>query len=81
MAVLLTTRSGESPISPKLLSTDSPPGGSTMPLIADGVVVTGVAVPTAVPSMVPALVMPLSVSAGCVGSVTVYVPGRRSSKR
>ncbi len=71
VAVLLTTRSGESPISPKLLSIDCPPDGRTMPLIADGVVVTGVAVPVEVPSIVPGVVMPLRVSAGWVGSVTV----------
>jgi hypothetical protein len=47
-----------------------------MPLMTDGVLVGGVAVPPPV----PALVMPLSVPAGCSGSVMVYVPGGSSVK-
>ncbi len=48
-------------------SIPAPPTGSTMPLMALGTVATGVAVP---PSE-PAVVMPFTVPAGCVGSVTV----------
>ena len=52
----------------------SSPTPSVMPVMTDGVDVGGVAVPPPV----PALVMPLSVPAGCSGSVIVYVPGGRS---
>ena len=62
--LVLTRRSGELPISPKLLSSAWPPGGSTMPAIADGAAVGAVAVPPSV----PAEVMPLTVPAGCCGS-------------
>ena len=65
--VLVTRRSGEFASSPKWLPVAAPPTGSTMPLIADGSVVTGVAVPPSV----PAVVTPLTVPGGCVGSVTV----------
>ena len=48
-------------ISPKSLSIDAPPAGSTMPATALGTVVTGVAVPLGLPPTVPATVMPLEV--------------------
>ena len=54
-------------ISPKLLPVLLTPTPSTMPLIALGSVVIGVAVPPALPAMV----WPLVVSSGCVGSVIV----------
>ncbi len=54
-------------ISPKLLSVDSTPGPSTIVLIADGVVSRGVAVPP----LLPGMVLPLLVSGGWTGSVTV----------
>ncbi|MNN26678.1 hypothetical protein D3C81_1401910 [compost metagenome] len=63
---LLTSMSGESPISPKLLSTDLSPGLSTIPVISE-VVVDGL---LPVPPVLPAVVLPLSVSAGWFGSVT-----------
>ena len=65
--VFVTRRSGEFASSPKLLPVAAPPTGSTMPLIAEGSVETGVAVPPCE----PAVVMPLTVPGGCVGSVTV----------
>ncbi|MNV97715.1 hypothetical protein D3C71_1928740 [compost metagenome] len=70
-ADLLTSMSGESPISPKLLSSESPPSGNTIWLIAEGTVSRPVATPVTMPSTAPALVMPLRVCGGWVGSVTV----------
>ena len=69
--LLVTRKSGELPISPKLLSTDTPANGSTMPLMAEGTVVGAVAVPIVAPPIVPAVVMPFTVPVGWVGSVTV----------
>ncbi len=65
--VLRTRRSGDWPISAKLLARLSPPGGSTMALIAEGVLVLAVAVPPSEPTRV----WPFSVPTGWVGSVTV----------
>ena len=62
--------------SPKSLPVTSWPTPSVMPLMTEGLDVGGVAVPPPL----PALVMPLSVPAGCSGSVMVYVPGGNSVK-
>ena len=63
-------------ISAKLLLIDVAPGDvRTMPATTLGTVDCGVAVPPALPAMV----LPLLVPVGCVGSVSVYVPGRRSA--
>ncbi|MDH4392262.1 MAG: hypothetical protein QE285_12680 [Aquabacterium sp.] len=62
---LATRRSGELPISPKLLARLCTPAGRLMVLMADGVT----AGPVAVPPKVPAVVRPFTVPAGWVGSV------------
>jgi hypothetical protein len=64
---LATRRSGELPISPKLLATPCPPGGTVMPPMTDGATVGAVAVPPSVPGVV----WPFTVPAGWVGSVRV----------
>ena len=53
--------------SPKLLPVDFPPGVSTMPLMAETATPGSVALPPALPGVV----RPLTVPAGCVGSVSV----------
>jgi hypothetical protein len=68
---LLTSMSGESPISPKLLLTDCAPEPSTMAEITDTGSVVAVATPSATPFTEPGLVMPFTVLGGCVGSVTL----------
>ena len=66
-AFFVTRKSGEFAGSPKLLPLDRAPGVSTMALMAEKGVVGAVATPP----LLPGVVMPLTVPAGCVGSVTV----------
>ena len=67
---LVTSTSGELPISAKSLPIEAPPTGRAIAEIAEGRVAGDVAVPVTVPLTVPAVVMPLSVAGGWVGSVT-----------
>ncbi|MNV06269.1 hypothetical protein D3C71_966390 [compost metagenome] len=61
VARLLTTRSGVSATSPKLLAIDCVPAPSTIWLIAEGTRLRSVATPSTLPCTVPGLVMPLVV--------------------
>ncbi|MNF19155.1 hypothetical protein D3C80_2237200 [compost metagenome] len=68
---MLTFRSGESAISPKLAPIAAAPGVNTIVLIAEGSVPRGVAVPLETPLTVPGVVTPSVVNGGWSGSVTV----------
>ena len=70
---LLTNMSGESPISPKLLLIDVSPGFSTMPSIAEGVVVLAVAVVLAAVGFRVAFFLAVGVAAVLVAADFVAV--------